>query len=147
MRRWGSFYLAYGILYALVAGGALKAAVNPGFGWWFIPLAGITGVCAVAALGRNLSLSAMLAVLTASCIVAAVGFLLSSSGWVIGAGYTLMAAALIAWYASAAQLMEDTFRRVILPLGKPTAEANIPGTRHTRPIEWRYGEPGVRAGQ
>jgi succinate-acetate transporter protein/CBS domain-containing protein len=143
---WGSFWLAYGILYAMVAGHTLTTSVNPGFGWWFIPLAAITGATALAAIGRNLSLSAMLFTLTAACIVGAIGFLLPSGGWVIGAGYVFMAAAIIAWYTAVAVMLEGSFRRVILPIGKPLAEANIPGRRHTRPIEWRYGEPGVRAG-
>jgi uncharacterized protein len=145
---WGSFYLAFGVLYAFVAGGSLTAGgIDPGFGWWFIPLAAITGTLMLAAIGRNLALSATMLTLMAACIVMAAGLLVPSSGWVKGGGDVLVASALVAWYAATAILLEDSFRHVILPLTRPQAEANIPGRQLTWPLEWRFGQPGVRAGQ
>jgi hypothetical protein len=35
----------------------------------------------------------------------------------------------------------------VLPLGEPKKEANIPGRSFTHPIEYHYGEPGVKQGQ
>jgi|GEM_PF-360835 len=145
---WGSFWLSYGILYTLVAGGSLTlGAVNPAFGWWFIPLAAVTLAMAIAASGRNAAFSAMLLILTVASAIAAIGLLVPSANWLKGGGYVFMVSALVAWYTATALLLEETFRRVILPLGHLHADANIPGRRYTRPVEWQYGEPGVRAGQ
>jgi uncharacterized protein len=55
--------------------------------------------------------------------------------------------AICGWYTGTALILEESFRRVILPLGHLVGQANIPGRRFTNPLEWRFGEPGVRAGQ
>jgi hypothetical protein len=44
-------------------------------------------------------------------------------------------------------MMEGTFGRVVLPLGKLRKAANVPGREFTIPIEWERGEPGIRHGQ
>ncbi len=82
-----------------------------------------------------------------ACVLAAIGLLGPSSGPLKAGRYLLLVTALLAWYLATALLLETSFRRVILPLGTPEREANIPGRRHTRTVEWRHGEPGVRAGQ
>lgn len=145
---WGSFWLAYGILYLLVANRSLVAGlIGPALGWWFIPIAAITGVTALAALGRNLGLAITLLLLAAGSAIAAIGLLISSTSWFTVAGYFFMGAAVAALYTAAAMLLEDTFHRVVLPLGSPRMEANVPGRRATHRLEYRFGEPGVRAGQ
>jgi hypothetical protein len=87
---WGAFWMAYGILWLLVAAGdlTLPAGKFPEPAFWFFPLAAIT-------------LSGMLA----------------------------------------------SIGRVVLPLGVPYKQANIPGAQFTRPLEYHWGEPGVRQGQ
>jgi len=145
---WGSFWLAYGILYLLVATGSLVTAlIGPALGWWFIPLAAITGVTTIAALGRNLGLSVTLLLLAVGSAIAAIGLLVASTSWFTVAGYFFMGAAIFALYTAAALLFEDTFQRVVLPLGSPRREANVPGRKATHRLEYRFGEPGVRAGQ
>jgi hypothetical protein len=37
--------------------------------------------------------------------------------------------------------------KVILPLFKLSKKANVPGQTTTYPIEYEWGEPGVRKGQ
>jgi succinate-acetate transporter protein/CBS domain-containing protein len=144
---WGAFWLAYGLLYLLVATHSLvAAAIGPVLGWWFIPLAAITIVGAVAALGRNLVQSAMWLLLFVASALAVIGLLKGSSSWLTVSGYFFMATAIVAWYAASAILLEDSFRRVVLPLGQPSREANIPGRRITHILGLRTGEPGVRAG-
>jgi hypothetical protein len=44
-------------------------------------------------------------------------------------------------------LLEATFRRVVLPVGKPRMAANVPGHVAMRPIEYPAGQPGVKVGQ
>jgi hypothetical protein len=43
--------------------------------------------------------------------------------------------------------MESSFGRTIIPLGKLSKAANVPGGRATLPIGRESGMPGVRAGQ
>jgi hypothetical protein len=44
-------------------------------------------------------------------------------------------------------MLEAAFGRVILPLGKPSRQANVPGRTVTRVLEYEGAEPGVRQGQ
>ena len=44
-------------------------------------------------------------------------------------------------------MLASTFGRVIFPLGKYRKAANVPGGRHTYPIQFELGEPGVKQGQ
>ena len=58
-----------------------------------------------------------------------------------------MISAAAAWLFATAMMLEQSFGRTIIPLGKFNADANIPGRMPTRPIERAAGMPGVRAGQ
>lgn len=73
-------------------------------------------------------------------------YLTGSSDWETVAGYVLLGSAFRALYVATAML-ESAAARVILPLGKPSAAANKPGSRITHPVQWALGEPGVRQGQ
>jgi succinate-acetate transporter protein len=145
---WGAFFGAYGLLYLLVADGTLSiSAVNQNEGFWYIALAAITGVCAFAALAESAALSGTLFVLTITAVIAAVGALVGDASWLKAGGYAFLVAALCAWYLGSALLLEGSWRRVILPLGRTQRGANRPGSIATEPVEYALGEPGVRAGQ
>lgn len=145
---WGAFFLAYGLLFWATATGTLSlAAVNESYGYWFIPLAAISASCAIAALLDNRVLSLQQWVLTAASIIAAIALLAGNANWIEVSGYVFMAAALIAWYLASGLLFEATYRRVILPLGRAKTAATRLGSVTTRPVEYKFGEPGVRAGQ
>ncbi|MEU6041462.1 GPR1/FUN34/YaaH family transporter [Actinomadura sp. NPDC047616] len=151
---WGSFWLAFGLLYLLTGVGAFPVVLtpvvgvsNPSFGFWFVALCVITGLTALAALGRNMGMAALLIVLSVGAGFTAAGFW-SGAVWPVRiGGWLFVISSVIALYAAAAMLMEDTFGRTILPLGKYRAAANIPGRRAHRPLEYPYGQPGVRIGQ
>jgi uncharacterized protein len=147
---WGSFWLAYGILYLLVAVGAIVVPATgtfPELGYWFLTLAAITGMGAIAATGENLGLFSVLAVLTVGAAFAAVHFLVGGTGWLKASGWVLFASSVLAYYTAAAMMLEGAFGRVVLPLGKPMRAANVPGERVTEVAEFAHGEPGVRRGQ
>jgi hypothetical protein len=63
------------------------------------------------------------------------------------AGWLFVISAAASLYVAAAMMLENSFRRTILPLGKYSAAANIPGRRITRPLEYRQGQPGLKIGQ
>jgi len=146
---WGSFWLGYGILNLLAAVGALTLPTTkfPELGFWFLALAAITAAGAIAALFESLGLVAVLTPLAAGAAFAAIHYLTGSSTWETIAGWVLLASAFIAFYVAFAMMLEGAAGRVILPLGKPKAAANKPGSRITHPVEWALGEPGVRQGQ
>jgi uncharacterized protein len=146
---WGAFWIAFGILFLLVATGALSppAGTWPELGYWFLTLGAITGAGALASLAENLGITAVLVPLSVGSILLAVFYLVGGTGWEHAAGWVLIAAAIVAFYTATAMLLKSTFGRVILPLGEPERDANVPGSRFTRVIEFERGEPGVKQGQ
>lgn len=148
---WGSFWIAFGIYWVLVAGHVLVAkplgAPQPNFAIWFVVLALITSVCAVASVAVNLGFTQVLTFLAAGSAVTAAGFwggdldVLRAGGWlfVISAG--------VAFYAATAMVFYGTFKRVILPLGALKMSANIPGGEPFDPVSYPQGMPGARIGQ
>ncbi|GAA4585251.1 hypothetical protein GCM10023194_27400 [Planotetraspora phitsanulokensis] len=151
---WGAFWFAFGLMFMLVALGAFPIALaprigvaNPSFAFWFIALCLITGLCALAATARNLGLAVLLILLAVGSGFAAAGFFSGASWLVIIAGWLFVASAAAALYVAGAMLLEGSFGRTILPLGHYTAAANVPGRKVTRPLEYKYGQPGVKIGQ
>lgn len=147
---WGSFWLAYGILFLLDAIGVLHVPAKgafPELGFWFLPLAAITLSGAVASLAENVGLFGVLSTLATGAAFLAVGYLTGISDWLTAGGWVLFASAVFAWYVASAMMLEGSFGRVLLPLGKPNRAANRPGSVVTHPVEFASGQPGVRRGQ
>jgi uncharacterized protein len=147
---WGSFWMAYGILWAFVAAGAftLPAGEFPPLGYWFLVLGVITACGAVAAVFENLSLFAVLATLAVGSGLLAVFYLTGISGWKTSGGWVLLASSWLAAYTAFAMMLEGAAGRVVLPLGiVRRRQANVPGSREHIPLQFEYGEPGVRHGQ
>ncbi|UTI63032.1 GPR1/FUN34/YaaH family transporter [Paraconexibacter antarcticus] len=146
---WGSFWIAYGILFGFVAAGAITVphGAFPELGFWFLTLAAITAAGAIAALAESIGLVAVLTSLAVGAAFLAVGYLDGSSGWIHTGAWVLIASAILAFYTAFAIMLESTWGRVVLPLGKLSKAANVPGARLTDPIEYAWGEPGIRHGQ
>jgi succinate-acetate transporter protein len=152
---WGAFWIAFGILFTLSATGALPfntPVAFDAFGYWFFALAVITACGALAAIAESIGLVSVLSTLAAGSAFLAIGYLtdntpIAGHGWLEVAGWVLVASSILATYTATAMMMEGTFGRVILPLGKPNREANTPGQRITYPIQYERAEPGVRQGQ
>jgi succinate-acetate transporter protein len=148
---WGSFWVAYGILWLLVALHVLSIPAHgafPPLAFWFFPLAAITFSGAVASLAENLGVTATLVALGGGSACLAIGYITGAHAWITAGGWVLFASSICAFYTASAMMWKSTFGRVVLPLGVPTkADANIPGREFTHPIEYSLGEPGVRQGQ
>jgi uncharacterized protein len=144
----GAFWMGYGLLWALFATGTLNlpGTTFPGLGFWFIVLAMVTSVTAVAALAESIGLFGVLSTFAAGSVLAAVGYLMGSSNTLTAAGYFLVIAAALAWYVASALLLATTYGRTILPLGRYSRAANVPGGRPDRIVQLADGEPGVRRG-
>lgn len=144
---WGGFWLGYGILYLLVA----THVYTPGtrfvaLGFWFIAMAAITWAGAFAALADSLGLAVTLAALAAGSTCEAVAMISGSTGWRVAGGWIFVIASLLAWYVATAMLVESTFKRVVLPIGR-VAGTNTRGAAPRRSIQYFEGEPGVKVGQ
>lgn len=151
---WGSFFIGWGLLFLLVSIGAAPVALAPvlgtayqGFAFWFIPLAVITGLGALAALGENLMTSLVWACLAVGAGFTAAGFWVGTTWALDVGGWLFVAASVVALYAAAAMMFANSFGRTILPTGMMRRGANVPGGRGVRPLEYRQGEPGLKIGQ
>jgi len=146
---WGSFWIAYGILTALFATHVLVEPTGKftALAFWFVALAAITAVGALAALAESIGLFAVLATLAAGSTVFAIANFIGSDGWTKAAGYVFVISAAFAWYVASAMMLEGTFGRVVLPTGKYGKGANRPGTVMHEPVEYAAGMPGVKEGQ
>ena len=146
---WGSFWVAYGVLFLLVAAGDITVPVGsfPELAFWFFPLAAITAVAAIASVGENLGVTATLLALAAGAGLLAVGYLVGGTGWLHTGGWVLIASSVCAFYTGSAMMLKASFGRVVLPVGEMRKQANIPGREATHPIEYSAGEPGIKQGQ
>jgi succinate-acetate transporter protein len=149
---WGSFWIAFGILNLLIMTGLLPlvppgSKSDPAFAMWFWTLGAITAAGALAAVAESIGLFSVLAVLAAGSFLLAIGLSVGSVGCVKVAGWVLVASAILAWYVATAMMLLAGAGKVILPLGKPSKEANIPGGQPVEPIELEWAEPGIKKGQ
>jgi succinate-acetate transporter protein len=147
---WGAFWLGWGMLMIMSANGLLPSTQEAprAFGFWWIVLAVVTLFGALAALGDNLGIFLVLALLAAGSALLTTGLI---GGWhnlEIAAGWVLVASAAAAFYTAGALMLQQAFGgRVILPLGYWSLRGNLPGHRTVRPISYPSGMPGAKAGQ
>ena len=148
---WGSFWVGWGILQLLVATHVmppiLLGASSPSFAFWFIALALVTFWGTLGALAHNMLLFFTLGVLTAASAVTAAGMWAGSLGTEYAGGWLFVISAAAAWLVAGSMVLEHSFGRTIVPLGKWSKRANIPGGKATDPIAYPAGMPGVRVGQ
>ncbi len=140
---WGSFWIGYGILHLLFATGALTAPQGPfpALGFWFIALAWITIMGAIAATAENAALTAVLGTLALGSVFAAIAELLGSDAWTVIAGWTFIVSAVCAWYTASALMFEGVAGRPVLPVGQTKKAKEAPE------VAAGTGEPGVTQGQ
>jgi uncharacterized protein len=149
---WGSFWIAFGILNLLIMWGKIPdhpagSVSDPAFAMWFWTLAAITAAGAFAALAENLALFSVLGALATGSVLLAIGLSVGSTGWVKVAGWVLVASAILAYYLATAIMLLSGAGKVILPIGKPKKDANMPGAQPVKPIQLEWAEPGVKKGQ
>lgn len=140
---WGSFWMAFGILWVLVAAGKVTIPANgaafPALGFWFIVLAAITWAGTAAAAAESKVVTGVLAFLAAGSTVAAIGELVGVEGLRILAGWLFIISAIIAWYAATALMINSAHGRTVMSLGaKRKAQDEL---------QAGLGEPGVLRGQ
>ena len=147
----GQLLAGIGILNLMFATHTLPAPAVPykstDVGFWFFALAIITASGAIASLAESIGLFAVLSTLAGGSGILAGALIFGSHGWFTVAGWVLVFSAGFAWYTATAMMLAGTAGRTILPLGKLSKDANVPGRQPTRPIELEWAEPGVKQGQ
>ena len=148
---WGSFWVGWGILELLVATHVLPViplgAANPSLGMWFVALAAVTVFAALGALAQNMGIFVTLGTLAAGAALTAAGDFAGSLGTLQAGGWLFVVSAAAALLVVGAMVLEHSFGRTIIPLGKWSARANIPGARATDPLAYPAGMPGLKTGQ
>jgi succinate-acetate transporter protein len=146
---WGSFWMAYGVLFALDAAHVLTLPTGKfvELGFWFIALGAITWMGALAATFENVLLCAVLSTLAAGSTLAAIAFIGGFLGVQHAAGWVFVFSAGFAWLLASAMMLESAAGRVVIPLGKLSRAANTPGTVVQMPVQFERGMPGARKGQ
>ncbi len=139
---WGSFWMAFGVLWVLIAAGKVTVPANgaafQGLGFWFIVLAAITWAGMAAASAESSVVASVLGFLALGSTIAAIGELAGVEGLRILAGWIFIISAIIAWYAATALMINAAYGRKVLGLGSK---------RKTAEIQMAFGEPGVLRGQ
>ncbi len=143
---WGSFWVGWGILELLFATGTLTQPQGafPAFGMWFVALAWITLMGAIAAAWENVALVAVLGTLALGSAFTAVAEFVGSStgsGWAALGGWTFVISAVCAWYTASALMFEGVAGRPVLPVGMTQKAQEEPD------VAVGAGEPGVAKGQ
>jgi succinate-acetate transporter protein len=140
---WGSFWMAFGVLWLLVAAGKVTIPANgaafPALGFWFIVLAAITWAGTAAASAESSVVASVLGFLAAGSTIAAIAELVGLEGLRILAGWLFIISAIIAWYAATALMVNSAFGRAVMGLGSRRKGAPQ--------IQAGIGEPGVLRGQ
>ena len=90
-------------------------------GWFFLGWAIFTAIMLIAAFGTNAGLITTFVLLLATFVLLAAGDLLGgpekAPGIIHLGGYVGIATAIAAWYVAAADVINDTFGRTVLPVG------------------------------
>jgi succinate-acetate transporter protein len=148
---WGAFWIGWGILQLLVATHVEAAiplgAASPSFAFWFIALTLVTLFAALGSLAQSMATFTVLATLTVGSALTAAGFYAGSLGLQHAGGWLFVVSAAAAWLTAGALTLEHAFGATVIPLGKWSKAANVPGRSATRPIAYPAGMPGVRVGQ
>ncbi len=139
---WGSFWMAYGILWTLIAAGKVPmpqaGVANQPLGFWFIVLAAVTWMGFGASMAEAKGVATLLGFLAAGATAAAIGNLVGIEALNILAGWLFIVAAIIAWYVASAMMFKGAYGRTVFGFGEVKKPENIqPGV----------GEPGVLRGQ
>jgi hypothetical protein len=149
---WGSFWIAYGLYTLLTALGVLPPATGSptaagAFGLWFVVLAAITWIGAIAATADNIALTGVLVMLAAGSTLLAIALLAATPTVLVIGAYLLIISALLAWYLASSMLLQAAFNRPVLPTGKRHTAPDTDILTDLNPIQYAAGEPGVKVGQ
>ena len=114
---YGAFWLTFWALETFYAE-RIPADQLPLFvGWFLIAWAVFTAYMWIGSFKVSVAVNILFLLLTATFFLLGLGDVLGSDGIVVLGGYLGLVTALVAWYASAAGVVNDTIGRIVLPVG------------------------------
>jgi len=122
---YGAFWIALGVLNLMARQGVIaETRLAAAQGWCFLGWAVFTFIMLIAAFGLNIGLVVVFALLFATFVLLTIadlngGHPAGGIGLLFGhiGGYVGIITALAAWYVAAADVINDTLGRQVLPLG------------------------------
>lgn len=113
---YGAFWIAVWVLLSFDAGGIPVAHLGHALGLFFWAWAIFTGYMTIAALRVSGAVLLVFVLLTITFILLAIGASGGHAGVTHWGGYTGVATAIAAWYASFAAVINSTFGKTVAPL-------------------------------
>ena len=119
----GSFWISLAIMNLMARQGIIaETRLAEAQGWFFLGWAIFTAIMLIATFGLNVGLVVTFALLLATFILLTIGDLMGGVEgpgriWAIIGGYVGIVTALAAWYVAAADVINDTMGREVLPVG------------------------------
>ena len=114
---YGAFWLTFWALETFYAE-RIPAEQLPLFvGWFLISWAVFTAYMWIGSFKVSVAVNILFLLLTATFFLLGLGDVLGSDAIVVLGGYVGLVTALVAWYASAAGVVNDTIGRIVLPVG------------------------------
>jgi len=148
---WGAFWVGWSVLQILVVTGTMPpiplGTANHAFAFWFLAIGLVTLSATLVSTAQSILLFVALGCLTAGSGLTAAGFFAGNLGVDQAGGWLFVASALASWLVATAMMAEHAFGRTIIPLGRWSLAANIPGRAASLPVQRPTGMPGVRVGQ
>lgn len=123
---YGGFWIGLGLYVTLVAGKATPAQVNNDLGWILLGFAIFNTYMLIASTQVNEAVFAVFLTLEATEILLFIGGLSQNATISKIGGYVGVLTALVAFYASAAGVLNGVTNRIVLPVGSPMIKA-LPG--------------------
>jgi hypothetical protein len=113
---YGAFWISYFVLVMFNAGSLVPAHVGSALGLYLWAWAIFTGYMTLAALKTNGAVLLVFVLLTITFALLGAGNSGNALGTVHWGGYVGVATAIVAWYASFAQVINSTFGKTVAPL-------------------------------
>ncbi len=120
---YGAFWISLAVLNLMARQGVIaETRLAEAQGWFFLGWAIFTAIMLIATFGLNAGLIVTFVLLLATFVLLTVGDLLGGpegpgAVWVRLAGYVGILTAIAAWYVAAADVINDTLGRTVLPVG------------------------------
>ncbi len=119
----GAFWIALATMNLFARQGIIaETRLAEAQGWFFLGWAIFTAIMLIASFGLNVGLIVTFALLLATFILLTIGDLMGGpegpgAVWVNVGGYVGILTAIAAWYVAAADVINDTLGRTVLPVG------------------------------
>lgn len=114
---YGAFWLTFWALETFYASRIPEDQLPLFVGWFLIAWAVFTAYMWIGSFRVSVAVNIVFTLLTATFLVLGIGDVLGNDTIVVVGGYLGLVTALLAWYASAAGVLNDTIGRTILPVG------------------------------